>query len=188
MARSGRGAQDGPDLFAEDTAAEEPRERRTFAESHHTHDEPIRSDRHALIVEADGGSRGNPGQAAYGVVVRDGVTHEVLDREGLPLGIVSNNVAEYSGLIAGLEIARTIAPAASVEVRMDSRLVIEQMAGTWKIKHPDMKALALRAQGLRPRHVTWTWIPRAQNKAADALVNQALDGRPRPRQHPMPAA
>lgn len=134
-----------------------------------------------LIITADGGSRGNPGPAAYGAVVRDADTGEVLDSEGLTIGVDTNNVAEYSGLVAGLEIARALAPDAEVEVRMDSKLVIEQMAGRWKIKHPGMKTLATRANALRPARVTWTWIPRADNTAADALVNAALDGRPKTR-------
>ncbi|MBK8461431.1 MAG: reverse transcriptase-like protein [Micropruina sp.] len=136
-----------------------------------------------LIVEADGGSRGNPGLAAYGALVLDAGTGELLDEEGLVIGHATNNVAEYSGLIAALEMARAIDPSASVEVRMDSKLVVEQMAGRWKIKHPDMKPLALKAQGLRPRSVVWTWIPREQNKAADRLANEAMDGRPCRRQH-----
>lgn len=138
---------------------------------------PVSSGRR-LIVEADGGSRGNPGQAAYGALVRDADTGEVLDREGVGIGVASNNVAEYSGLIAGLEMARAVDPAASLEVRMDSRLVIEQMAGRWKIKHPAMKPLAARAQSLLPAAVEWTWVPRESNKAADRLVNLALDGDP----------
>ena len=141
-----------------------------------------RSD-HRLIVEADGGARGNPGPAAYGAVVRDAESSKVLAAEGLPIGHATNNVAEYRGLIAGLEMVRELDPIASVEVRMDSRLVIEQMAGRWKIKHADMKALALQAAQLRPATVTWTWVPRELNKAADALVNRALDGDPVPRQY-----
>jgi ribonuclease H / adenosylcobalamin/alpha-ribazole phosphatase len=134
-----------------------------------------------LIVEADGGARGNPGPAAYGAVVRDAQTDELLAAEGLPIGWATNNVAEYRGLIAGLEMARQVDPNAAVEVRMDSKLVIEQMAGRWKIKHPDMKPLALRAARLRPATVVWSWVPREANKAADALVNRALDGDPLPR-------
>jgi probable phosphoglycerate mutase len=130
------------------------------------------------VVEADGGSRGNPGPAAYGALVRDAATRQVLAREGVVIGIATNNVAEYSGLIAGLEMARAIDPEAAVEVRMDSRLVIEQMAGRWKVRHEAMKPLALRAGRLRPRHVRWTWVPRAENRDADALVNAALDGTP----------
>jgi ribonuclease HI len=141
-----------------------------------------RSD-HRLIVEADGGARGNPGPAAYGAVVRDAETSKVLAAEGLPIGHATNNVAEYRGLIAGLEMVRELDPRAALEVRMDSKLVIEQMAGRWKVKHADMKALALRAARLRPATVTWTWVPRELNKAADALVNRALDGDPVPRQY-----
>ncbi len=99
-----------------------------------------------IIVEADGGSRGNPGPAAYGALVRDPVTNEVLAQVGETIGRATNNVAEYRGLIAGLELADRIAPDATIEVRMDSKLVIEQMAGRWKIKHPDMKPLAIKAQ------------------------------------------
>ncbi|HKH53915.1 MAG TPA: reverse transcriptase-like protein [Propionibacteriaceae bacterium] len=139
-----------------------------------------------FIVEADGGSRGNPGPAAYGAVVRDADTFDVLASEGLPIGRATNNVAEYRGLIAGLEMARELDPAAVVEVRMDSKLVIEQMAGRWRVKHPDMKPLALQAARLRPTQVTWTWVPRELNKAADTLVNRALDGEPEPRSHIVP--
>lgn len=127
------------------------------------------------VAEADGGSRGNPGPAAYGsALLRDGVL--VADR-GETIGIATNNVAEYRGLIGALELAREHAGGQPLEVRMDSKLVIEQMAGRWKIKHPDMKPLAMRAQAivrdLGP--VTWTWVPRAQNARADALANAALD-------------
>jgi len=136
-----------------------------------------------LIVEADGGARGNPGPAAYGAVVRDAETAQVLAAEGLPIGWATNNVAEYRGLIAGLEMARRLDPDAAVEVRMDSKLVIEQMAGRWKVKHPAMKPLALQAARLRPATVVWNWVPRAANTAADALVNRALDGDPVPGPH-----
>ena len=133
-----------------------------------------------VIVEADGGSRGNPGPAAYGALVRDPVTGQVIAQDGKTLGIATNNVAEYSGLVAGLELAAEYAPNASIEVRMDSKLVIEQMAGRWKIKHPDLQPLAIKAQGLAPFGTEWTWVPRAQNSAADALANNALDGVPIP--------
>ncbi|RYJ05085.1 MAG: bifunctional RNase H/acid phosphatase, partial [Actinomycetales bacterium] len=83
--------------------------------------------------------------------------------------------AEYSGLIAGLELVRDHVPDAVVEVRMDSKLVIEQMAGRWKIKHASMKPLAEQARELAPADVTWTWVPREQNGAADALANEAMD-------------
>ena len=131
-----------------------------------------------FIVEADGGSRSNPGEAAYGAVVFDAETRDVVTECGERIGIASNNVAEYRGLIAGLEAVRELDPEASVEVRLDSKLVVEQMSGRWKIKHPDMRTLALRARDiLPPQNVTYTWIPRAENGAADALVNDALDGR-----------
>jgi ribonuclease H / adenosylcobalamin/alpha-ribazole phosphatase len=133
-----------------------------------------------VIVEADGGSRGNPGPASYGALVRDPATGAVIVQKGVTIGVATNNVAEYSGLIAGLELAREYTPDASIEVRMDSKLVIEQMAGRWKIKHPDMKPLAIKAQGLAPFGTEWTWVPRAQNSAADALANMALDGKPVP--------
>jgi probable phosphoglycerate mutase len=133
------------------------------------------------VVEADGGSRGNPGPAAYGALVRDADTGNVLVSEGLTIGRATNNVAEYRGLIAGLEMARALDSEAAVEVRMDSKLVVEQMAGRWKIKHADMVPLARRASELRPERVTWTWVPREQNKAADALANAAMDGFPQAR-------
>ena len=130
-----------------------------------------------VIVEADGGSRGNPGPAAYGALVRDADSGEVIAERGEAIGIATNNVAEYRGLIAGLELVREHVPDAEVEVRMDSKLVVEQMAGRWKIKHVDMKPLALQAQRLVSGVITWTWVPRASNKAADALVNEALDSK-----------
>ena len=144
-----------------------------------------------VIVEADGGSRGNPGPASYGALVRDPSTGAVVAQKGVTIGVATNNVAEYSGLIAGLELAAEYAPNASIEVRMDSKLVIEQMAGRWKIKHPDMKPLAIKAQSLAPFGTEWTWVPRAQNAAADALANMALDGKPvplRPTEAPAAAA
>ncbi len=137
----------------------------------------------ALIVEADGGSRGNPGVAGYGALVRDPATGEIIARRAAPLGKASNNVAEYEGLLAGLRAALAIDDAAAIEVRMDSKLVIEQMAGRWKIKHEDMKRLALQAQDLVRQlraaggSVSWTWIPREKNKDADALSNDGMDGR-----------
>lgn len=130
---------------------------------------------HRVIVEADGGSRGNPGDAAYGALVRDADTGEVLAERAETIGIATNNVAEYRGLIAGLELVAEHAPHAEVEVRMDSKLVIEQLAGRWKVKHPDMRPLATQAKGLAPFGTEWTWVPRAENSAADALLNAALD-------------
>ncbi len=128
-----------------------------------------------LVIEADGGSRGNPGPAAYGAVVRDGRTGELVAERADFLGDTTNNVAEYNGLIAGLQVCATFGDV-RVDVRMDSKLVVEQMTGRWKIKHEAMKALAAEArQVLPPAHVRYQWIPREQNKAADALVNESLD-------------
>lgn len=125
-------------------------------------------------IEADGGSRGNPGPAAYGTVVRRG--DEVVAEAGGYLGIATNNVAEYTGLLRGLEIIAELDPNARVEALLDSKLVVEQMSGRWKIKHPDMRELAIRARDAFPaQNVTYTWVPREQNKRADALVNEALD-------------
>ncbi len=129
----------------------------------------------SVVIEADGGSRGNPGQAAYGTVLKDATTGAVIAERAEHIGLATNNVAEYRGLIAGLELYNEHTPEADLEVRMDSRLVIEQMSGNWKIKHPDMRPLATAANRLAPFGTTWTWIPREQNKHADALLNEALD-------------
>ncbi|WP_051943370.1 bifunctional RNase H/acid phosphatase [Streptacidiphilus rugosus] len=129
-----------------------------------------------LIVEADGGSRGNPGPAGYGATVRDGDTGELLAEAAEFIGRATNNVAEYRGLIAGLRAAAAIDPAASVSVRMDSKLVVEQMSGRWQVKHPDMKPLAAEARSVFPAgRVTYAWMPRNQNKHADRLANEAMD-------------
>jgi probable phosphoglycerate mutase len=130
-----------------------------------------------VVLEADGGSRGNPGPAAYGAVLKDADTGAVLAEDGTTIGVASNNVAEYSGLIAGLKLARELAPGADVEVRMDSKLVVEQMSGRWRIKHPDMVPLATEARRLAPAGTTYTWVPRERNKHADRLANEALDGK-----------
>ena len=130
-----------------------------------------------LLVEADGGSRGNPGVAGYGAVVRDAATGEVLAEVSEPIGRATNNVAEYSGLLAGLRAAGRLAPGAEAEVRMDSKLVVEQMSGRWQIKHPDLRKLAAEArQAARALgRVTYTWVPRERNTHADRLANQAMD-------------
>ncbi|MCF6510077.1 bifunctional RNase H/acid phosphatase [Blastococcus sp. MG754426] len=133
-----------------------------------------------FVVEADGGSRGNPGPAGYGALVRDADTGRVLAERAASVGRATNNVAEYGGLVAGLQAALDLDASAEVEVRMDSKLVVEQMSGRWKIKHPDMQQLALQARAIARKlgGVRYTWVPRAQNGAADALANSAMDGRP----------
>ncbi len=128
-------------------------------------------------MAADGGSRGNPGPAGYGAVVLDADTGEVLAEEQASIGRATNNVAEYRGLIAGLRAAARLAPGAAAEVRMDSKLVVEQMSGRWKIKHPDLRPLAEAAREAAGQlgTVTYTWVPRERNSHADRLANEAMD-------------
>lgn len=130
-----------------------------------------------VVVETDGGSRGNPGPAGYGSVVFDADRSRVLAERREFLGVTTNNVAEYRGLIAGLAAARDLG-AREVEVRMDSKLVVEQMSGRWKVKHPDMIPLARQAGELAASfdRVTYAWIPRSENSHADRLANEAMDG------------
>jgi probable phosphoglycerate mutase len=129
--------------------------------------------RHFLLT-ADGGSRGNPGPSGYGSVVSENgkIIAELFDF----IGIATNNVAEYSGLIAGLTAINQIDDQATVEVKMDSKLVVEQMSGRWQIKHADMRVLAQSARTAHnPSLVNYTWIPRDENSHADRLANKALD-------------
>ncbi|MEU6646566.1 bifunctional RNase H/acid phosphatase [Saccharomonospora sp. NPDC046836] len=129
-----------------------------------------------VVVEADGGSRGNPGPAGYGAVVKDAETGRVLAERREGLGVTTNNVAEYQGLIAGLEAAAEVG-ASTVDVRMDSKLVVEQMSGRWKIKNAALQPLAARAGELAAGfdRVRYEWIPRARNTQADRLANEAMD-------------
>lgn len=130
-----------------------------------------------VCVEADGGSRGNPGIAGSGTVLYADDHRTVLRRLAYVVGgQATNNVAEYHALINGLTAAKQ-AGATEVDVYMDSKLVVEQMSGRWKIKHPDMKQLALRARRLIEGfdNVSFTWVPRAHNTAADELANAAMD-------------
>ena len=134
-----------------------------------------------LIIEADGGSRGNPGLSGAGAVVIDAASGNILREISEAAGIATNNVAEYSAVIFALEAAFEIDPAAEIVVRMDSKLVVEQMSGRWKIKHPDMLSLGARVQELiSGKNVEFVWIPREQNVLADALANKAMDGEPAP--------
>ena len=129
-----------------------------------------------VIVEADGGSRGNPGPAGYGAVVLTADRATVLGERKQAIGLATNNVAEYRGLIAGLEAAAAL-DADDVAVSMDSKLVVEQMSGRWQVKHPDLLSLNREATALARRfgQVSYTWIPRAQNSHADRLANEAMD-------------
>jgi probable phosphoglycerate mutase len=129
-----------------------------------------------LIVEADGGSRGNPGESGSGAIVADQATGELLAEISLYGGIASNNVAEYKGMIAGVRRAIEIDPDAELLVRLDSKLVVEQMSGRWKIKHPAMAELAAEAREvLTGTPVRFQWIPRLENSRADKLANLAMD-------------
>ncbi|MGB8405994.1 MAG: bifunctional RNase H/acid phosphatase [Mycobacterium sp.] len=129
-----------------------------------------------VLVEADGGSRGNPGPAGYGAAVFSSSHDEVLAERKEFIGRATNNVAEYRGLIAALQAASELG-AAEVAVSMDSKLVVEQMCGRWKVKHPDLITLHREASELAGRfdHVTFSWIPRERNKHADRLANEAMD-------------
>ena len=129
-----------------------------------------------FVVTADGGSRGNPGKAAYGAVIYE---NEKLVKEiGQFIGQASNNVAEYEGLIAGLKAVNEIDPAATILVKMDSKLVVEQMSGRWKVKHPNMQKLAKQAFAAHdPKLVSYQWIPREENSHADSILNDVLDSK-----------
>ena len=127
-------------------------------------------------VTADGGSRGNPGPAAYGATVSEHgkVVAELYEF----IGSATNNVAEYSGLIAALHYINKLDPTARIEVSMDSKLVVEQMSGRWQIKNEGIRALAKTAnQAHEPSLVSYRWIPREENAHADRLANKALDER-----------
>jgi ribonuclease HI len=128
-----------------------------------------------VVVHVDGGARGNPGPAAAAAVVST-PEGEVLDEAHELLGVVTNNVAEYRGLLLGLERARALG-ADEVEVVNDSELVAKQVSGEYKVKHPDMKPLHAAARAALGGFASWSMrsVPRAQNADADALVNQALD-------------
>ncbi len=129
-----------------------------------------------VIVEADGGSRGNPGPAGYGSVVWSADHGTVLAESKQAIGRATNNIAEYRGLIAGLEEAGNLG-ATEVEVLMDSKLVVEQMSGRWQVKHPDLRALLKQAKALDAKfdRISYAWIPRAKNSHADRLANEAMD-------------
>ncbi|MBJ7330257.1 MAG: reverse transcriptase-like protein [Solirubrobacteraceae bacterium] len=128
-----------------------------------------------VVVHVDGGARGNPGPAAAGAVVSspDG---EVLDEASETLGVCTNNVAEYRGLLLGLARAKELG-ATEVEVVNDAELIAKQVNGQYKVKHPDMKPLHAAAKDVLGGFSKWTIrsVPRAQNAHADSLVNQALD-------------
>jgi len=130
----------------------------------------------SFIVQADGGSRGNPGPAAYGTVISASTTSQTVAELAEFFDHATNNFAEYRGAIAGLEYVHAQDKAATIQVRLDSKLVVEQMSGRWKIKNDDIRRLALRARDAHdPTLVEYVWVPRAENARADALVNEMLD-------------
>lgn len=128
-----------------------------------------------LVVYVDGGSRGNPGPAAAGAVLRT-PSGEVVDEASRRLGRATNNVAEYQAVLLGLERARELG-ATEVELVNDSELIAKQLNGRYKVKHVDMKPLHAEARAALARFERWSIrsVPRAQNAHADALVNAALD-------------
>ena len=137
--------------------------------------------REVIAIYCDGGARGNPGPAAIGAVVLDPSTNPptrlatVSDR----IGVATSNVAEYRALIAGLEAAQQF-PARAVSVRADSMLVIRQLEGKWKVKHPNLKPLHARALELLRAYdeIDLAHVRREENVDADLLVNAALDALP----------
>ena len=127
------------------------------------------------VVYSDGASRGNPGPASLGAVVLDpsgDVKHEASET----VGVTTNNVAEYRGVIAGLEAALALG-ARRIEVRMDSELIVRQVMGRYRVKSSLLLPYYQKVIGLRARfeHAAFLHVPREQNKHADALANQALD-------------
>jgi ribonuclease HI len=137
-----------------------------------------------VVVHVDGGARGNPGPAAAAAVVSapDG---QVLDEAAITLGRTTNNVAEYRGLLLGLERAAALG-ASEVDVVNDSELIAKQVDGSYRVKNVDLQPLHQQARQALAGFERWSIrsVPRAQNAAADALVNRALDGEeipPKPR-------
>lgn len=128
-----------------------------------------------VVVHVDGGARGNPGPAAAAAVLST-PEGEVLDEASATLGTATNNVAEYHGVLLGLERARALG-ATEVELVGDSELVARQIGGSYKVKHPAMKPLYEKAMAALRDFDAWSFrtVPRAQNERADALVNAALD-------------
>jgi ribonuclease HI len=130
-----------------------------------------------LVLHVDGGARGNPGPAAIGVVV-SGADGEVLDEIAEPIGVATNNVAEYRAVLRGVQRARQLG-ARELELVGDSELIARQLMGVYKVKHPTMRELHTRALAALREFDRWSirTVPRDQNAGADALVNQALDAR-----------
>lgn len=129
-----------------------------------------------IVVNTDGGARGNPGPAAAGVVIQhDGKTTEVKQYLGERQ---TNNWAEYEAVVIAIGMLLELGlRGRDVEFRLDSKLVVEQVQGNWKIKEPNLKEQVAKVRGLLKDFgaVTFSYVPRADNKEADRLVNEALD-------------
>lgn len=130
----------------------------------------------SFLIEADGGSRGNPGPSGYGALIKEKLTGKIIAQDSGFIGNATNNIAEYHGLIAGLMLAKKMDQLNDLEVLMDSKLVIEQMSGRWKVKNKNIKILNDKAKSLiLNTAVIFTWIPREKNVCADKLANAAMD-------------
>ncbi len=132
-----------------------------------------------LLLCTDGGSRGNPGPAAYGYVIQD-ISQDagkILEKCGNYLGVTTNNQAEYAGLINGLKWVVQNYPDTYLRVQMDSLLIVSQVKGDYKVKHPDILPRYLEAMDLLGKLKSYTilYVPRVENVLADSLVNDVLD-------------
>jgi ribonuclease H / adenosylcobalamin/alpha-ribazole phosphatase len=127
------------------------------------------------ILRADGGARGNPGPAGIGVVLED-LDGNAIGEIARSIGVATNNVAEYTALIEGLKLAQAKG-VTEIDVRMDSKLIVNQVLGEWKIKNDALRQLAARAERLLRtfERKSLTYVPREQNAAADKLANQGMD-------------
>lgn len=133
-----------------------------------------------VIAYSDGGSRGNPGRAACAAVIYDDSGDELLTR-AREIGVATNNVAEYEGVVLALELCKELG-AGSVVLRIDSELVARQIQGRYRVKHPDLKPYFARATSLLESFEGFSveHVPREKNERADALVNACLDGKDEP--------
>ena len=136
-----------------------------------------------LVIRTDGAARGNPGPASCGAVLIDGARPDAFDPDAPPLiviaralGVRTNNVAEYVGVVLALRAAQRLG-AAEVDLRLDSKLIVEQLSGRWRVKDLKLRRLYDEASGTLAGFRRWTAVhePRARNRAADALANLALD-------------
>jgi len=132
-----------------------------------------------LIVNVDGASRGNPGPASAGLVIRDRTAGKAIHEAGYLLGLSTNNVAEYNGLLKALEVltAMPLPPSTTIDIHSDSQLMVRQITGEYRVKSPDLAPMVAKAQMLLRKLGSWKihYVPREQNRRADELANMALD-------------